>query len=179
MIKDQVTMDRLLAIPAFNKAFEYQQYKDVQESFLQNINKGSEIAPSMLLGLLIHEYCDNCGISLGRRTILYDFAWSVIDEHPELWSVEEIKNGYYLLSDHFKDFCPGYDESYDKFDVAIMNAGEYLVGGFNLLKEDILKPDLKSACSYAMFTFFKNGDFLEIGEVIEAIEFSIEELQSE
>ena len=116
---------QLLSIPAFSKAFEYKEYKDFQSSFLQNINEGSKIPPKQLLISLLQKYIEFCGISLGYRTIVYDFAWSILLEHPELWYEQETQNGLCILADHFKEYIPGYNDSFDKFDVTVLNAVSY------------------------------------------------------
>ncbi|MFZ1424929.1 MAG: hypothetical protein WAS55_13995 [Saprospiraceae bacterium] len=176
---NEITNEELLSITAFSKVFEYREFKAIQNSFLQHINEGSKIPPKQLLISLLQKYIEFCGISLGYRTIVYDFAWSILEEHPELWYEQEKQDDFCVLANHFKEYIPGYNDSFDKFDVTVLNEGDYLVRGFNILREDIIEPDLKSAYSYAMFTFFKNGDFIEIEEVIEAIENSFEEVKSE
>ena len=96
-----------------------------------SINEGSKIPATKLIGLLLQQYIDYCGISLGRRTIFYDFAWSILEEHPELWYEQEKQNDFCVLANHFKEYIPGYNDSFDKFDVTVLNEGDYLVRGFN------------------------------------------------
>ncbi|MBK6544602.1 MAG: hypothetical protein IPG12_04940 [Saprospiraceae bacterium] len=178
MIKNDITMDDLLSIPAFSKVFEYKKFKAIQNTFLHHINEGSKIPATKLIGLLLQQYIDYCGISLGRRTIFYDFAWSILEEHPELWYEQEKQNDFCVLANHFKEYIPGYNDSFDKFDVTVLNEGDYLVRGFNLLLENELEYDLKPAFSFAMFTFFKNYQFLDLQELTESIEEHLGEIES-
>ncbi|MBK8448709.1 MAG: hypothetical protein IPL42_01260 [Saprospiraceae bacterium] len=72
------------------------------------------------------------------RTIVYDFAWSILEEHPELWYEQEKQNDFCVLANHFKEYIPGYNDSFEKFDVTVLNEAEYIIGGFNLLLENEL-----------------------------------------
>ncbi|MBK8483167.1 MAG: hypothetical protein IPL31_02115 [Saprospiraceae bacterium] len=169
-------MDELLSIPAFSKVFEYNEYKTIQVAYLQYINEGSKIPPKQLLISLLQKYIEFCGISLGYRTIVYDFAWSILEEHPDLWYEDERESGFCVLAHHFKEYIPGYNTSFEKFDVTVMNEAEYIIGGFNLLLENELEYDLKPAFSFAMFTFFKNYEVIDMQELTESIEEHIKKL---
>ncbi|MBK8955215.1 MAG: hypothetical protein IPM34_06635 [Saprospiraceae bacterium] len=165
-----VTAKDILSIPAFKMVFELKKFEHRLAHFVEWTNKGGQLSASHVIKLLLQEYLKYRGISMGRRTVCYDFAWAVLEISPELWSNDEKQSGFCIMGDHLTDYFPDYIESPDD-DVAILNVGEYVSGAFNILDEDIDQDDLRAAFSYAMYVFMNSQDW----DDLDSIEVCLEE----
>lgn len=66
---------------------------------------------------LFHLYAEQCSISAGYRTILWDMAWQFMEKH-------NLGNGWRDLKEYSKQFLSDWDEI-DEYDVIAMEKREY------------------------------------------------------
>ncbi len=105
---------------------------------------------------------ENCGISIGARTVAYDFAQAVLTEHAELWNEEEKAENFVSILHHWTEFSTEDLDSFLKYDITGMNIGEYYVLAMSMFLEDIRK-EWVPAFSYATYIFFLKGYDTGIG----------------
>ncbi|MFZ4798478.1 MAG: hypothetical protein ACOYMA_13355 [Bacteroidia bacterium] len=172
----KITKEEILAIPAFKLVFAKETFSPYLADFISDINKGREVDIQTILGLLIKEYCNYCGISKGDRTIFYDFAGELLQQHPALWNEEEKECGYSFIDNHYKDFYPEYDNALDEYDIAILEDWQYVLYGMEFLIGYDLNEEVRPGYSYAMFNFIKNyADIFDEEIDIEQLEENLDE----
>lgn len=152
----QITKEEILAIPAFNLVFAKEEFTPYLDTFISDINKGKEQDIKQVLGMLIEEYSNYCGISKGYRTVFYDFAGELLQQHTEFWNEEEKESGYAGLLNHFKDFYTEYDNELDEYDIAVFEDWQYMMYGLELLIGNNLNKEVIPAYSFAMYSFINN-----------------------
>ena len=155
MESKEITNEEILQIPIINLIFSREEFKEYLDTFVKDVNKGKDMGVKKLLALLIEEYCKYCGISLGYRTIVFDFAYAILNQHHELWSEEDKEEGYILGFD-FKKFYPEYDTVLDEYDITRLECWQYIVYSLNLLIDNELGDESKLAFSYAFYNFVKD-----------------------
>jgi len=97
---NQLTDTDILSNSILKKGFENKNYQPYQEIFTADVNRGKDADVKLILHYLIRQIILNCGISPGYRTVLYDVAYAVLKEHPEVWNEQEVQNGYADLENH-------------------------------------------------------------------------------
>lgn len=130
-------------------SFSKHAYKEVKKLFKkytatwiykQFVMKGWKMDPIHAMKLLTKLYMDNCGISLGERTMAYDAGsgWleKYIEENPE--QTEWDKNTCFV--DVMSAICADYDkEHYDRYDIGCMTIEEerdYVIYNVEAYDED-------------------------------------------
>jgi len=155
MESKEITKEEILQIPIIGLVFSREEFKGYLETFVEDVNKGKYIDVEKLLAIMIEEYSKYCGISLGYRTVVFDYAYAILDQHHELWSEEEKEKGYILALD-FKKFYPEYDNALDEYDITRLECWQYIVYSLNLLIDNELGDESKLAFSYAFYNFVKD-----------------------
>ncbi|MFZ4415007.1 MAG: hypothetical protein ACOYOV_18115 [Bacteroidales bacterium] len=151
-----ITKENLLSIPIFNFGFELKSYKSHLESFLNDINKGRELEVTTIIHDLISLTVGFCGYSKSYRTVSFDFAWAVLDAHPSLWTQVERDRNYCQLSDHWLEFYPECDGTFDNYDVASLEELQYFTFAINMLIDNEIEEEYMPVFSYAIYLFFKD-----------------------
>ena len=114
--------------------FSAHAYQEIEELFREEsakrkfntfVRKGRKMDPIHAMKLMAQLYMDNCGISLGDRTLAYDAGsgWlkKYIDDNPE----QTEWNDFTCFSEVMPTICAEYDEEeYDHYDIAPMNIEE-------------------------------------------------------
>ena len=130
-------------------SFSKHAYKEVKKLFKEYaatriynrfVMKGWDMDPIHAMKLLTKLYMDNCGISLGERTMAYDAGsgWleKYIEENPE--QTEWDKNTCFV--DVMPAICADYDkEHYDRYDIGCMTIEEerdYVIYNVEAYDED-------------------------------------------
>ena len=104
------------------KLFEEESARKVYNKF---VAKGRKMDPIHAMKLLTRMYIDNCGISLGERTLAYDAGsgWlkKYIDDNPE----QTEWNDFTCFSEVMAAICVEYNaEEYDQYDIAPLTIEE-------------------------------------------------------
>lgn len=99
--------------------------KAAMRIYLKFVRKGRKMDPIHAMKLLTKLYMDNCGVSLGERTMAYDAGsgWleRYIENHPE--QTEWDKHTCFV--DVMLAICADYDkEHYDRYDIGCMTIEE-------------------------------------------------------
>ena len=114
--------------------FSAHAYQEIEELFREEsakrkfntfVRKGRKMDPIHAMKLMAQLYMDNCGISLGDRTLAYDAGsgWlkKYIDDNPE----QTEWNDFTCFSEVMPTICAEYDEEeYDHYDIAPMSIEE-------------------------------------------------------
>ena len=114
--------------------FSAHAYQEIEELFREEsakrkfntfVRKGRKMDPIHAMKLMAQLYMDNCGISLGDRTLAYDAGsgWlkKYIDDNPE----QTEWNDFTCFSEVMPTICTEYDEEeYDHYDIAPMSIEE-------------------------------------------------------
>ena len=114
--------------------FSAHAYQEVEKLFREEsanrkfnafARKGRKMDPIHAMKLMAQLYMDNCGISLGDRTLAYDAGsgWlkKYIDDNPE----QTEWNDFTCFSEVMPTICTEYDEEeYDHYDIAPMSIEE-------------------------------------------------------
>jgi len=156
MNQDPLSKEQLLSIPTFEIGFASTLYCNYIDEFLVNVNKGIALDVKVVLNLLIAIAVQNCGISIGARTVAYDMANSILNAHPSLWNEEEQSENMASILHHWTEFSSEDLNRFLEYDITGMNIGEYFVLAMSMLLEDIPK-DCIPAFSYATYIFFCKG----------------------
>ena len=156
MESKEITKEEILQIPIIQLVFSREEFKGYLDTFVEDVNKGKDMGVKKLLAILIEEYCKYCGISLGYRTVVFDFANTILSQHHELWSEEEKEDGFVYLFKNFKKFYPEYDDDLDEYDVTCLENWQYIEYSLNLLMDNELGDESKLAFSYAFYIFVKD-----------------------
>lgn len=151
-----ITKEQLLSIPTFEIGFASTLYCNYIDEFLVNVNKGIALDVKVVLNQLIAIAVENCGISIGARTVAYDFAQAVLTEHTALWNEEERLENFVSILHHWTEFSTEALDNFLSYDITSMSIGEYYVLAMSMLIEDIRK-DWVPAFSYATYIFFWKG----------------------
>jgi len=152
-----ITQDKILSIPIFKMGFEMENHKAQLETFVNDINLGKGLDVKSIIHDLIEMAVANCRTSLGYRTVAYDFAWAVLEANPSLWNKEEIENNYSMLDDHWKEFYPEDDGTFDDYDVCSLDEAEYFIHAMKMISENEIMPEKKPMFSYATYLFFNDS----------------------
>jgi len=167
MQQNKITKELVLKNKVLKLGFSSALYKSDLDLFVHYANEGAKIDSKMVLHELLRLHCHYCGLSYTFRTVLYDFAWSVLDINPQFWNEEETENGFSDIGNHETEFYPEFDNK--GYDVATLEYGEYLVTGLNMLKNnDLNKNELPVFC-YALFVFFDRWKFKFNKEIISQV----------
>jgi hypothetical protein len=151
-----ITKEQLLTIPAFKIGFASTLYCNYIDKFIANVNIGIAEDVKVVLNQLIAIAVENCGISIGARTVAYDFAQAVLTEHTALWNEEERAENFVCILHHWTEFSTEDLDNFLEYDITGMSIGEYYVLAMSMLLEDIRK-DWIPAFSYATYIFFLKG----------------------
>lgn len=114
--------------------FSAHAYQEIEELFREEsakrkfntfVRKGRKMDPIHAMKLMAQLYMDNCGISLGDRTLAYDAGsgWlkKYIDDNPE----QTEWNDFTCFSEVMPTICAEYDEEeYGHYDIAPMSIEE-------------------------------------------------------
>jgi hypothetical protein len=92
--------------------------KQAMKAYYKLVDKGRKMDPIHAMKLLIKLYMDNCGISLGERTLAYDAGsgWlkKYIEDNPEQIEWDD----HTCFVDVMPAICADYDkEVYDRYDI--------------------------------------------------------------
>ena len=109
-----------------------------------------------MLHYLIGQVLKNCSISLGYRTVMYDIAYTVLKEHPEVWNKQERIEGSADLENHWLEFYPEYKGEFDDYDVTYLDFGQYFELAIGLLQNNEIETANKPIFSYAVYLFFRS-----------------------
>lgn len=150
------TKEQLLSIPTFKIGFASTLYCNYIDEFLANVNLGITWDVKDVLNKLISIAVENCGISIGERTVTFDMANDVLNAHPSLWNEEEQSENMASILDHWTEFTSEDLNVFLTYDITGMNIGEYFVLAMSMLLEYIPK-DCIPAFSYATYIFFSKG----------------------
>jgi hypothetical protein len=155
-----ITKGDVLSIPLLKIAFENEQYGDLFDAFILNVNRGVEVEVPVLINKLIERTVHYRGVSMTYRTIAFDFAWAILEENPHLWNDKERETGFSDLASHWKEFYPEDDGQSEHYEVATLEYGEYFVSAMDMIfvKNEIPK-DYIPHFSYATYVFFKRWQF--------------------
>lgn len=151
-----ISKEQLRTIPAFRIGFASSLYCTYIDEFVAHLNIGIALDVKVVLNQLIAIAVENCGISIGARTVAYDFAQAVLTEHTALWNEEERADNFVSILHHWTEFSTEDLDSFLKYDITGMNIGEYYVLAMSMLLEDIRK-EWVPAFSYATYIFFWKG----------------------
>jgi len=146
----------ILSNPILKTGFENKIYQPYLEIFTANVNQAKDTDVKIILYYLIRQILLNCGISLGYRTVMYDVAYSVLKEHPEVWNEQELLNGNADLENHWTEFYPEYDGEFDNYDVTCLNSDQYFNLAIDMLLNNDIETEYKPVFSYAVYLFFRS-----------------------
>ena len=117
--------ERDFSAHAYQKIEELFREESAKRKFNTFVRKGRKMDPIHAMKLMAQLYMDNCGISLGDRTLAYDAGsgWlkKYIDDNPE----QTEWNDFTCFSEVMPTICAEYDEEeYDHYDIAPMSIEE-------------------------------------------------------
>ena len=95
MQQSNITNKLVLKNKVLKLGFSNILYKSDLDLFVLYANEGAKVDPKNVLHELLRLHCRFCGVSYGYRTVLYDFAWAVLDINPQFWNDEETENGFF------------------------------------------------------------------------------------
>jgi|GEM_PF-2802927 len=89
---------------------------DDAQAFAELAVKGASGDKKEQMRRLLDKYIENCGISLGARTVYNDACEGLFYSYPE--------NEGELLFDHYGELNPDYTSDYDRYDICGMDNEE-------------------------------------------------------
>jgi len=154
-METKFTNEQILANPFLGLAFTSDKYSYLKEEFLSNAQKAEFVPPETILPFFLRMACEYCGVSLGYRTVYYDFASYILSEHKNLWTEEEKEMEFPIANNHW-DLYPEYQNEFEEYDTGILTMGAYFQIGMDIYDE--LSGMEKSYFAYAFLLFFLKYD---------------------
>ena len=138
-----ITKDILYQTKAFKDFFEGQ--SNILDTFLKYINENQDVNQKLFLDFMIQNYIDNCGVSKGKRTVIWDVAWHYLSKNKELWIK---KNRETTMNEYFRHHFPVQFEECREYDISILCKNDYLEIGMRMvLEDDILEEYIPFFCN--------------------------------
>jgi len=171
----EITQADIRSNKVLKLCFSRVMYKDKLESFLTAVNEGAKTDPATILRELLVLYEYYCEVSLGYRTVYFDFAWAVLENNPQFWTQNEKENKLSDLPVHIDHFYPENSGKHKEYDVATLNYGEYFVIGMNIISGKRIGEKVRPMFCYAMYLFFKQWSFQYNKEVLDEVREALDE----
>lgn len=127
-------------------------YKSVIDKFYKCINSELEIPFEEQFKYLLKAYCTNCGVSYGYRSVYYDFASTILNEHlnDEFADIDDYANKYINDWEKFKKYDAG------------MTIEPTIITAFNMLFNNEVEEKKWVIFCDALNKFIKeNEDYIE------------------
>jgi len=148
--------------------FGLEKYRDKQSEFMELVDAGQKLGTIRAINLLQKMFNYYCEVSMGFRTVAYDFATYVLIQAPELWNDQERKSGMPCLSDHWLEFNPGDEGLINEYDVCALTYHEYLHCFLEILFSTDWELETRQALAYGGFLFLEDSVNYETEEEISA-----------
>lgn len=142
----KISKETVNSNPFIKQLLTAPEYTSQAAQILNDTITGSELDRKCIIAHLLKLACAYCGISLGYRTLLYDFAWAVLNHTPEYWSPQEIENEMSDLSSRIGEFYTEYHGELDQYDVTTMSVDEYLDTAIEFLECEATERDRPILC---------------------------------
>lgn len=162
LTKEIVNKNKVLSL-----AFSYRPFKDLLSDFILQANKAIDLDPTFMIRELLRSYVKYGKGSAGYRTMLFDFAWAVYEQHPELWSDEEREEGFSDLAARCTDIYPEMDPEMADLDVFPFGYGQYFAVGIDFCFNARIDDDIRPLICRSMYIFFERWSFQYNEEILE------------
>ena len=137
----------------FSSIFEND--KNLQEQVISFIQEGFKMDKMKVLQLLIQEYMNLCGVSLGYRTVVFRFAEEIFEQSKEKFPDhirEQVKDEPFALVMYL--LHADYTEEYDKYDITHFEDTDFIIYAIRLLEEGVDQESSAALC-YGMYVFYE------------------------
>ena len=121
--------------------------------FMEVVNTPSSISIKEVLHALIQGFCNNCGVSIGKRTVYWDIAWEILTRNKSLWQYDDEDPD---LSDYIKTHIDN-SAQYLDYDVAILNAHQFLQIAYTIVREKEIRPALYPVVFRYFLLYFEDA----------------------
>lgn len=147
--------------------FSYSAFSPLLPNFMLEVNKGADLEPAYMVQELLKLYVQYGKGSAGYRTILFDFAWAVYEQQPELWSDEEREEGFSDLAARCNEIYPDLDPEMADLDVLSFSYGQYFAVGIDFCFNSKIDQSIRPLICRSMFIFFERWSFQYNEEILE------------
>lgn len=153
MKTDEISKHEFMNNKIFSYIFVNEQYMEKLDEFIIAVNSGKTMAAEKLLYIMSHSYCRNCSISIGYRTVYYDFSSYYLSTKPELWNDEDKDTDpeFIVFGKYIKRFYPEYANELEIYDVCFMEEWKYIEIALDLYFNEISDEDEKAAFAYCFY----------------------------
>lgn len=112
----------------------FDRHQDKLDAFCRGVEEGKQMDKLRVMSLLIDMYMDFCGVSLSRRTVVYNMGEMVFAEY-----VKEGKSDF-TDEEHFCEIMgtinPNYTSEYDKYDICFIEDEKMIEIAMDLFEEE-------------------------------------------
>lgn len=174
MINLMLTQEIVNKNKVLSLAFSYKPFEDLLPDFILQANKAVDLDPSLMIRELLRSYVKYGKGSAGYRTMLFDLAWAVYEQHPELWSDEEREEGFSDLAARCTELYPDMDPEMADLDVLMFSYGQYFAVGIDFCFNARLDDPIRPLICRSMYIFFERWSFQYNEEIMEETQVDIE-----
>jgi len=125
--------------------------------FITVVNTPTTITIKEALHELIQGFCNNCGISKGKRTLYWDIAWEILTRNKSLWKYDDEDPD---LSDYIKANIENSAE-YLEYDVAVLNGHQFIRIAYTIIRENEIRPALYPIVFRYFLLYYEEAYFHE------------------